>query len=77
MLPIETWTRFKLIHEPEWTGMSVSDICRKYGVSRKTFYKWRNRYSKYGMEGLKIYRGSHIALVAVMLLESLKKRYWI
>ncbi len=53
MLPIETWTRFKLIHEPEWTGMSVSEICRKYGVSRKTFYKWKNRYSKHGMEGLK------------------------
>ncbi len=53
MLPIETWTRFKLIHEPEWTGMSVSDICRKYEVSRKTFYKWKNRYSKNGMEGLK------------------------
>jgi transposase len=53
VLPIETWTRFKLIHEPEWTGMSVSDICSKYGVSRKTFYKWKNRYSKNGMEGLK------------------------
>jgi len=53
VLPIETWTRFKLIHEPEWTGMSVSDICSRYGVSRKTFYKWKNRYSKYGMEGLK------------------------
>ena len=53
MLPIETWTKFKLIHEPEWNGMSVSDICRKSGVSRKTFYKWKNRYSKYGMDGLK------------------------
>lgn len=53
MLPIETWTRFKLIHEPEWTGMSVSDVCRKYGISRKAFYKWKNRYSKQGMEGLK------------------------
>ncbi|MGH9910190.1 MAG: helix-turn-helix domain-containing protein [Nitrososphaerales archaeon] len=53
MLFIETWTRFKLIHEPEWTGMSVSEICRKYGVSRKTFYKWKNRYNNDGMDGLK------------------------
>jgi transposase InsO family protein len=53
VLPIETWTRFKLIHEPEWTGMTVSDVCRKYGVSRETFYKWRDRYIKHGMEGLK------------------------
>ncbi len=52
MLPIETWTRFKLIHKAETTSMSVADVCRKYGVSRKTFYKWKNRYSKYGMEGL-------------------------
>jgi len=53
VLLIETWTRFKLIHEHEWTGMSVIDVCRKYGVSRETFYKWRKRYSKDGMEGLK------------------------
>jgi len=52
VLAIETWTRFKLIHEPGWTGMSVSDLCKKYGVSRETFYKWKNRYSKHGMEGL-------------------------
>ena len=29
-------------------GLSVSDICRKYGVSDATFYKWRSRYG--GME---------------------------
>jgi putative transposase len=29
-------------------GLSVSDVCRKYGVSDATFYKWRSRYG--GME---------------------------
>jgi putative transposase len=29
-------------------GLSVGDVCRKYGVSDATFYKWRSRYG--GME---------------------------
>lgn len=29
-------------------GMPVKDICRKYGISNSTFYKWREKYG--GME---------------------------
>ncbi len=29
-------------------GLSVSDVCRKYGISDATFYRWRSRCS--GME---------------------------
>jgi putative transposase len=29
-------------------GLSVSDVCRRHGVSDATFYKWRSRYG--GME---------------------------
>jgi putative transposase len=29
-------------------GLSASDVCRKYGISDATFYKWRSRYG--GME---------------------------
>jgi len=25
-------------------GMSVPDLCRKYGVAQSTFYKWRSKY---------------------------------
>jgi putative transposase len=25
-------------------GVSVADICRKYGFSDQTFYKWRSKY---------------------------------
>jgi transposase InsO family protein len=49
---IEIRTKFNLIHENEWTGDTVSNICKKYGVSRKTFYKWKNRYRTKGVEGL-------------------------
>ncbi len=26
-------------------GLSAGDLCRKYGISDATFYKWRSRYS--------------------------------
>jgi putative transposase len=29
-------------------GLSAGDVCRKYGISDTTFYKWRSRYG--GME---------------------------
>ncbi len=35
------------------TRDTVADICAKYNTSTKTYYKWKNRYLKYGIEGLK------------------------
>ena len=32
---IEINRRFNLIHEKEWTGDTISNICKRYGVSRK------------------------------------------
>jgi putative transposase len=29
-------------------GMSAGELCRKYGISDATFYKWRSKYG--GME---------------------------
>jgi putative transposase len=29
-------------------GMSAAELCRKYGISDATFYKWRSRFG--GME---------------------------
>lgn len=33
-------------------GVSVTDICKVYGVSRETFYKWRRRWLAEGVQGL-------------------------
>ena len=33
-------------------GSNVSELCRRYGISRKTGYKWLNRYEREGREGL-------------------------
>ena len=49
---IEIRTKFNLIREKEWTGETVSNICKRYRVSRKTYYKWKSRYEKKGIEGL-------------------------
>lgn len=49
---IEIETRYNLIHEKVWTGEPVSIICKRYGISRKTYYKWNNRYNQKGIDGL-------------------------
>jgi transposase len=30
---------------------TVSITCKRYGVSRKSYYKWNNRYKQKGIEG--------------------------
>ncbi len=37
----------KILKENE-SGVSIQDICRKYGISLNTFYRWRSKYG--GME---------------------------
>src|SRR5437764_12166648 len=32
--------------------LNVAALCREKGVSRKTFYKWRQRYAAEGIDGL-------------------------
>lgn len=34
---------FKILKEAE-KGRTVSDLCREYGMSGATFYKWRAKY---------------------------------
>jgi putative transposase len=36
------------------SGMTVSEISRKHGISAGTFYKWKNKYA--GMSGTEIRR---------------------
>jgi transposase InsO family protein len=49
---IEIDRRYNLIREKGWTGETVSIICKRYGVSRKSYYKWKKRYKQKGIEGL-------------------------
>nr|MBS3723664.1 hypothetical protein [Delftia sp. PE138] len=34
------------------SGVPLSELCRRYGISRKTAYKWVERYRQLGMDGL-------------------------
>lgn len=38
----------RILHEAERGELIITDICRKYGVSEQSFYRWRNKYG--GME---------------------------
>lgn len=71
--------------EAYWKGTdSMSELCRQFGISRKTAYKWCNRYKILGEEGLKdrpkIPLNRHIlypAEIIEMALElKFKKRTW-
>src|SRR5215467_14174037 len=33
-------------------GSKVSEVCRRFQISRKTFYKWQKRYQREGAGGL-------------------------
>jgi transposase InsO family protein len=47
---MEERMRFVLACKEEFEAFS--DVCRHFGISRKTGYKWRNRYTCEGVEGL-------------------------
>jgi putative transposase len=33
----------KVLREQE-SGLKVPELCRKYGISEQTFYRWRSKY---------------------------------
>ena len=44
--------RLQFLSSYQKEEMSVSDLCREFGVSRPTGYRWINRYKEVGPEGL-------------------------
>ncbi len=44
--------RLKLVLEWDDGDLSVAELSRCYGISRKTAYKWRRRYREVGLAGL-------------------------
>jgi transposase InsO family protein len=46
-------TRWRLkVLEAATSAGNVARTCRHFGISRKTFYKWRRRYTEHGAAGL-------------------------
>ena len=44
--------RLKLLRQADEMPRCVAQTCRHFGLSRKTFYKWKARYKSYGEAGL-------------------------
>ena len=44
--------RLKLLRQASDMPRGVAQTCRRFGLSRKTFYKWRARYRSHGEGGL-------------------------
>lgn len=44
--------RLQLLLEAERSGESVASTCRRYGISRDTYYRYRRRYLADGLDGL-------------------------
>jgi transposase InsO family protein len=46
----EQW--LEVLMAPARHGLTVTETCRRYGISRQTFYEYRARYRDHGLEGL-------------------------
>ncbi len=44
--------RLEVLMEAARTGLTVTEICRRYGISRQTYYRYRSRYLAEGISGL-------------------------
>src|SRR5690606_41778559 len=45
--------RLRFVYDVHCRLLSFSELCRRYGISRKTGYKWLERWLEGGPEGLK------------------------
>jgi transposase InsO family protein len=44
--------KLAVLLEPERTGVSVAEVCRRQGISRASYYRYRRRYLEEGVDGL-------------------------
>jgi transposase len=50
--------RLKVLRLAEKLG-NISEACRRCGISRDTYYRWKRRYEKNGIKGLKDLSRAH------------------
>jgi AcrR family transcriptional regulator/transposase-like protein len=44
--------KLEVVQTPQRLGITVAETCRRYGISRETFYRWQRRYRAEGEAGL-------------------------
>jgi transposase len=47
----EVLSRYNILMHAKQSG-NIAETCREYGLSRKSFYKWKSRYTENGLNGL-------------------------
>jgi putative transposase len=46
------YERQRFVLDAEHTSAVFAELCRRYGISRKTGYKWLDRYTRLGPDSL-------------------------
>src|ERR1051326_7716144 len=49
-----TELRLEVLLEPQRTGESVAEVCRRREISRQSYYRYKRRYEAEGPEGLEL-----------------------
>lgn len=42
----------EFVQMADQSNANMSELCRRFGISRPTGYKWLRRYRKHGLDGL-------------------------
>ena len=50
VLPMDERLRF--IYEAQLKLWTITELCKRYGISRKTGYKWLKRFNQQGLDGM-------------------------
>ena len=74
--------KIQMIADWQTKQLNITDISYKYGISRKTVYKWLNRYEQIGIDGLKDFsrkpnvspHQTHEEIIELIIKEKLKNR---
>ena len=40
-------------------GVPIAELCRKYGISQQTFYRWRNKYGGLAVSSKHVVHSTH------------------
>lgn len=68
--------RMKFIAEYLREESTITDLCRGYGISRPTAYKWIERYEEEGPGGWRIDPGLRM-IIRMRFAGNRKRRLWI
>lgn len=76
--------RFRFVFEATQKNRNMTELCVRYGISRKTGYKWLNRYDAEGVDGVydksraptKVARKTPPELEKLLLIEKAQHPSW-